>query len=50
MVVKTIRLLLLLMLLSGWVCAAHQKDTAKLILKVDENVSGPFGGQESSSC
>ncbi len=41
---------LLLVLLSSSVCAAQDKAPARLILKVDAIVSGPFDGQRSSSC
>ena len=50
MSIKRPQFLLLLMLLPGWVCPAQEKATAKLILKVDETVDGPLGGQKSSSC
>ena len=40
----------LLPLLPGWACYAQEKAPAKLILKVDEVVTGPFAGQKSSSC
>jgi len=50
MSIKHPQVLLLLMLLPGWVCPAQEKAAAKLILKVDETVDGPMGGQKSSSC
>lgn len=42
--------LMFLVLLSCWACSAQEKASTKLILKVDEIVSGPFGGQASTSC
>ena len=41
---------LFLALLLSSVCFAQDKAPSKLILKVDENVNGPYGGQKSSSC
>jgi hypothetical protein len=38
------------MFLPGPPCPAQEKARAKLILKVDETVEGPLGGQKSSSC
>jgi hypothetical protein len=35
---------------AGCVCLAQQKTPSKPILRVDEKVSGPFGGQKSTSC
>ena len=39
-----------LFLVTVSVCLAQEKGPAKLILKVDEQVTGPLGGQRSSSC
>ena len=35
---------------AGCICLAQQKTVSNPILRVDERVSGPFGGQKSSSC
>jgi hypothetical protein len=40
--------LLMLFSASGW--PAQETPHNRLILKVDENASGPYGGQKSSSC
>jgi hypothetical protein len=42
--------LFLSLLFGTCVCCAEEKTPSKLILKVDEAVSGPFGGQTSASC
>jgi hypothetical protein len=39
-----------LLLFTSMVCPTQEKPSSTLILKVDTNVSGPFGGQKSSSC
>jgi hypothetical protein len=48
--IRLIRFLSFLTLLPCWACYAQEKTPAKLILKVDETVAGPFAGQKSSSC
>ena len=50
MPIRLIRFLSFLTLLPCWTCYAQEKTPAKLILKVDETVAGPFAGQKSSSC
>jgi len=41
---------LILLLLTILVCLGQEKNPAKVVLKVDEDVSGPLGGQRSASC
>jgi len=50
MLKKLLKPFLFIMLAAGLVCDAQEKASSNLILKVDANVSGPFGGQKSSSC
>lgn len=50
MLCKTIRLLSVLILLPSWPCSAQKEALPRLILKVDETVNGPMGGERSSSC
>lgn len=40
----------ILVLISCLTVVAQKKEPIKLILKLDENVSGPFGGKHSISC
>jgi len=44
------KLFCFLILLVSLACSAQEKASSNLILKVDESVRGPFGGQKSSSC
>jgi len=47
---KRVDSILFATLLTSLVCLGQEKAPSKLILKVDETVSGPFGGQKASSC
>src|SRR5260370_23830898 len=50
MLTKWATSLFLTMLFASWVCSAQEKAPSKLILRADETVIGPMGGQKSSSC
>jgi hypothetical protein len=50
MFTKLAALLFLELLLASWAGSAQEKPSRKLILRVDEKASGPYGGQKSSSC
>jgi hypothetical protein len=50
MLIERLQFLLLLFLLTTRFCAAQEKAPAKLLIKVDESVSGPFGGEKSVTC
>jgi hypothetical protein len=50
MLKKLTGLFLFTMLVASLVCHAQEKASSNLILRVDANISGPFGGQKSSSC
>jgi hypothetical protein len=46
----SIRFAVALTLIVSCLCFAEENAPVKLILKVDENISGPLGGQKRSSC
>jgi hypothetical protein len=50
MCIKSAQFAVAPILILSCVCFAPENAPAKLILKVDENISGPFGGQKESSC
>lgn len=47
---KQARVVLFLVFSLGSICSGQDKSPAKLILRVDETTTGPFGGEKSSSC
>jgi hypothetical protein len=50
MLAKLAALLFLELIFASWACSAQERPPHKLILRVDEKASGPYGGQKSASC